>query len=206
MAFFLLLDPAQGGVRFGPFDGAWAHLGSDPQQCHIVLPAALGIWPVHCLVGPGPQGGVLVQGAAVGAAVFVDTGGGPRPVAGSAMVPPGGAIVLASPQGPRFFVEVAGVAPGAAPAGLRAAAQGRGPRSLPTGAQMAAELKRQAGVAAMTAGPLAQLSSWWFRARSGALLHPRVVVGAAVAAGGAALVACAGFGAAVLHKLQGASP
>lgn len=205
MGFFLLLDPAQGGTRFGPFVGVWAHLGSDAAQCHIVLPAALGVWPVHCMVGPAPQGGVMVQGAAVGAAVFVDTGGGPRPVAGSALVPPGCAIVVASPQGPRFFVEAAAGA-GAPGPGLRAAAAGRGPRSLPTGAQMAAELKRQAGVAAMTTGPLAQLSSWWFRARSGALLHPRVVVGAAVAAGGAALVACAGLGAAVLHKLQGASP
>ena len=44
---YLRLTPEFGGTRFGPFEGVEIRLGSNGEQCHIVLPESLGVFPEH---------------------------------------------------------------------------------------------------------------------------------------------------------------
>jgi len=188
-ATFLTLSPEFGGTRFGPFGPGSVGLGSDASQCTVVLSPQTGVQPVHAWLTVTGSGWVL-QPAVTGAAIFVSQGGREfQPVGSQAQLSPGDAFVLAHAQGVRFILEV-GPMP-AADSGV-AGPRHRG-RRPPTAGDMAREVRRQAGVSAMTHGPLAEISKLFFRARSGALFQPRYVVGALIAVGGLAVTGCAGL-------------
>ncbi|MEC8424356.1 MAG: hypothetical protein VX000_11310, partial [Myxococcota bacterium] len=192
------------GTRFGPFEGRFIALGSDAEQCHIVLPAELGVYPVHCWVTVEAGGAFVIQPAEREGYVYSHALGTPTVIGGAARLSSGQQFSLVSPDGPRFVVE-SGAA--AAVPGLGMARQGiggrqptgrRAGRRLPNAGDMLDEVKRQVGVRLMTDGPFAQLGHLFHRARSGALFQPRYVVGALIALFGVLVTACSGL-AALLH-------
>lgn len=193
MSFFLDLAPEYGGTRFGPF-AQGATLGSDPARCHITLPAELGIRPVHAWIVPAGSG-LTLQVGEVGAAVFVLSAGRPAPVRGSTAIGPGDALLLGGPSGVRFTLQSAGQAP------RPAARPQTGRRGPPTAAAMAAEAKRQAGVAVMTTKGGASAGHFLHRLQSGAFTNPRYVVGAIVAIGGVLFTGCSGLLALIMSQL-----
>ena len=209
MPAFVSLTRQFGGTRFGPFDGPYVALGSDAQQCHIVLPPELGVYPVHCWITLEDGGGFVVQPAEREGYIYSHAMGTPAVVEGAVRLNNGQQFSLVAPDGPRFVVEAG--APTATP-GLGVAQQGRGGRSpagrsaggrrsgrgIPSAGDMLNEVKRQAGVRLMTQGPFAQFSHLFHRARSGALFQPRYIIAAIIGLGGMAMTACSGL-AAYLH-------
>jgi hypothetical protein len=193
VSFFLDLAPEYGGTRFGPFHQG-ATLGCDPTRCHITLPAELGIRPVHAWIAPS-GGGLVLQVGEVGAAVFVLAAGRPVPVQGSQSIGPGDVLLLGGRAGVRFSLQPADQT------AARSTAPQTGRRGPPTAAAMAAEAKRQAGVAVMTTRSGAQASHFLHRLQSGAFTNPRFVFGAIVAVGGALLAGCSGLIALVMSQL-----
>jgi len=198
MPAFVSLTRQFGGTRFGPFDGPYVALGSDAQQCHIVLPRELGVVPVHCWITLEPGGTFVVQPGEQGAYVYSHSHGTPAVVTSADRLQSGQQFSLVAPDGPRFLVEAA---PATATPGLGTAQQGRGGRSapgrrpgrgMPTAGDMLHEVRRQAGVHLMT-GPLAQFSHLFHRARSGALFQPRYIIGAVIGLGGMLVTACSGL-------------
>jgi hypothetical protein len=116
----------------------------------------------------------------------------PALVQSSASLRPGDAFALPHAQGPSFVVEAAagaGIGPG--PPSPRLGG-GRGGRGLPTADAMGAELKRQLDTRLQTIGPLAEARQLFYRAQSGALTHPRVVVGALIGIFGFLCTGCGG--------------
>ena len=198
MPAFISLTRQFGGTRFGPFDGPYVALGSDAQQCHIVLPRELGVFPIHCWVTIDPGGGFVVQPAQQGAYVYSHAQGAPAGISSAERLASGQHFSLVSPDGPCFLLE--GAAAMATP-GLGRAQQGQGGRTvpgrrsgrgMPTAGDMLQEVRRQAGVHLMT-GPLAQFSHLFHRARSGALFQPRYIIGAVIALCGAIVTGCSGL-------------
>lgn len=118
---------------------------------------------------------------------------------------PGDAVVLGRHDGVQFVLRGDPSAPVSPPAPVAVAGAGSGStappskapssgrRAPPTSGQMADEVKRQAGVAAHTSGPLAFLNQLFFRGRSGALLQPRYILAAVLGLGMAAVSGCAGL-------------
>jgi hypothetical protein len=217
MPTFISLTREFGGTRFGPYDGTYVSLGSDPQQCHVVLPAELGVYAVHLWISPGEDGTFVLQPADTRAPVFSHAMGTPMPVEGAARLNSGQAFSLVAPDGPKFVLEYAPAGANAQAQfgrGVQAAAQGQshghggrqqggrgrtlGGRGLPSAGDFAREAKRQAGVSLMTTGPLAQFSHLFYRLRSGALLQPRYIIAGLVGLGGIFFTACSGL-AAFLH-------
>ncbi len=190
---FLELAPEFGGTRFGPFPQG-AALGSDSSRCHITLPAAMGIAPVHAWISPAGAGWV-VRAVEASAAIFVVYGGNgaPAPVRGSAPISAGDAVMLGNPQGPRFTL--------ALPPPAVHSARG-GPRQLPTAGAMAQEVKRQVGVGVMTSGSGAQVSQLLYKLRSGALLQPRYIIAGILGLGTAAAAGCSGLAAVIWGLLH----
>lgn len=205
MPAFVSLTRQFGGTRFGPFDGPYVALGSDAQQCHIVLPAELGVYPVHCWITLDPGGSFVIQPVEREGYVYSHAMGTPAVVEGAVRLNNGQQFSLVAPDGPRFVVEAGAATPGLgvaqqgqggrSPAGRRGGRSGRG---MPTAGDMLHEVKRQAGVRLMTQGPFSQFSHLFHRARSGALFQPRYIIGAVIALGGMAVTACTGL-AALLH-------
>lgn len=218
MPAFVSLTRAFGGTRFGPFDGPYIALGSDPEQCHIVLPRELGVYPVHAWLTMEPQGSFVLQPAEQRALVYSHVHGTPMVVESAMRLMSNQQFSLVTPDGARFIVEFAaeqadhGWQPGMpvaargqgdrpSPGGgggggfIQGLTGGSGPRRggrrMPTAGDFAAEAKRQVGVNLMT-GPLAQYSHFFHRLQSGALLQPRYIIGALVALGGMAFTACTG--------------
>lgn len=198
----LTLAPEFGGTCFGPFPAGNVALGSDAQHCHIALSAALGLDPVHAWVTLQDDGACWLQPTRVGTGLFLyrATGGGAQPVSGAVPLRPGDSFALGQPHGPRFIVAEAPDQP--ATAGARGArVSPRGGRGVPTADAMANEVKRQISSTAMTYGPFAQLSQVFYRFKSGALMQPRYLVGAAIALLGMLATACAGLLATLQHAL-----
>jgi hypothetical protein len=204
MPAFVSLTRQFGGTRFGPFDGPYVALGSDAQQCHIVLPRELGVYPVHCWITIDPGGTFVIQPGEQGAYVYSHALGTPSVVESADRLGNGQQFSLVAPDGPRFVIEAA---PAVAAPGLGVAQQGQGGRQpagrrrsgrgMPTAGDMLGEVQRQAGVHLMT-GPLAQFSHLFHRARSGALFQPRYIIGALIALFGMAFTGCSGL-LAMLH-------
>lgn len=188
-ATYLLLAPEFGGTRFGPFDGGPIAFGSDAAQCAIVLPAQMGIHPVHAWLTPLNPHTWVLQPAVGGAGLFAIKGamGAPLPVSSSAQLGAGDSLVLGNPQGPRFTIEAA------TGSSVVAARSGMGGRRPPTAAQMGQEVRRQASTYAMSRGPLGPLLQFFYRVRTGTFLQPRYIVGALVAIVAASVTACGGL-------------
>lgn len=195
----LLILPADlGGAAFGPFpSGSHVALGSDAGQCHVAVAAGLGVAPVHAWVTLAPDGARWVQPVSATAPVFVQRGGrGPAaPVPQALQLGVGDVIALGHPQGVRFVVQDA-------PAATAQRSSTRlGGRRPPTAGQLGQELQRQVGARALTHGGVSQAAQLFHRARTGALLQPRYLVGAAVALLGMLATGCAGLLAAVQQAL-----
>ncbi len=190
MSFFLDLSPEHGGTRFGPFPQG-ATLGSDPARCHITLPAELGIRSVHAWIAPMGRG-LTLQVSEPDAVVYVLSAGRPVPIQSSIAIGPGDALILGGPDGVKFTLQAAAQQP----------AQPRtGRRGPPTASAMAAEVKRQAGVALRTTTGGAQASHFLHRLQSGAFTNPRYVIGAIIAVGGALFTGCSGLLALIMSQL-----
>ena len=189
MSFFLDLAPEFGGTRFGPFPQG-ATLGSDAARCHITLPAEMGILPIHAWIAPAGAGLVL-QAAEGRGAVFVMAAGRPVPVRGSHPIGPGDTLVLVDPAGVRFTLQSAAAAHAPPPPPQGRTAGGR--RGPPTASAMAAEAKRQAGVAVMTSKGGSQAGHFLHRLQSGAFTNPRYVFGGIVAVVGVLFTGCSGI-------------
>lgn len=189
MNFFLDLAPQFGGTRFGPFSQG-ATLGSNPERCHITLPAEMGILPVHAWIAPAGAG-LTLQVSEVGAAVYLMDAGQPSLVQGSRMVGPGDVLILGHPSGVRFTLYTSEQASGQPRPPAQAALAGR--RGPPTAAALAAEAKRQAGVAMMTTKTGAQAGHFLHRLQSGAFTNPRVIITGILSIGGMLIMGCSGL-------------
>lgn len=109
LALYLTLAPEFGGRRFGPFEGLEVRLGTDAQRCHIVLAEGFGVVRDHCkVVRQGPTNLILTPSERT-AAVWLWRAGAPRPVQVQAptAVRTGDWFSLVTPDGPRFYVELA---------------------------------------------------------------------------------------------------
>ena len=202
MATFLALPAELGGTTFGPFTDGTVTVGTDPDRCELVLNADADLWPVHAWISPVGHCWT-VQPATRGALLFLRRGVTVAAITAPVEAFPGDVICLGRDDGVRF--ELRGNPALAAPAPVAHAApegstptpvftpSGAGRRKAPTSGQMAAEVKRQAGVAMFSNGPLAFINQLVFRGRSGALLQPRYIFGAVVALGMAAMSGCAGL-------------
>jgi hypothetical protein len=192
MPTLLRLAPHFGGQAFGPL-GPHIALGSDPQSCHVALPASLGVAPIHCWLyelGPGQW---TLQPASMGLGLYLlRPGQPPALVQSSATLRPGDAFALPHAQGPSFVVEVTTGAGTGPEQRNPLMGGGRGGRGLPTADAMGAELRRQLDTTLQTIGPLAEARQLFYRAQSGALSHPRVVVGALIGIFGFLCTGCGG--------------
>lgn len=190
---YLALAPDQGGTTFGPFPQG-ATLGSDARQCHVVLPAAMGVLPVHAWVVPAGDRAWSVVPADQDAVVYVGRGAmSPSVIRGPTQVNDGDTIVLVNPEGPRFTLS-AGHQPAPRPHRL-------GGRRMPTAQDFADEIKRQVGVTAMSSGPFREVANAFYRFRSGAFLQPRYIIAGVIGLAAAATAGCAGIWAMLHHLL-----
>lgn len=193
MADTLLVLPADmGGTAFGPFGPGHVAMGSDPAQCHIALAPTLGLAPVHAWITLTADGQRWVQPAQQGAAVYLQRSGRgtAAPVLQALALQPGDVVALGHPQGVRFEVQEHVAAP--PPAAGRTSPR-LGGRQAPTAQQLGQEVQRQAMSRAMTHGGVSQAAQVLHRARSGALLQPRYIIGALIALLGVAATGCAGL-------------
>lgn len=197
MNFFLDLAPQFGGTRFGPFSQG-VTLGSDPERCHITLPAQMAIQPVHAWIVPvGME--LRLQVAEIGAVVYLKDAGRPSLVQGSRVIGPGDVLILGHPDGVRFTLQSSTQALANPRPQAQSAQTGR--RGPPTAAAMAAEAKRQAEVAVMTTTAGAQVSHALHRLQSGTLTNPRVVIAGIISIGGMLMVGCSGILVVLLSQL-----
>ena len=189
MSFFLDLAPQFGGTRFGPFSQG-ATLGSNPTRCHITLPENMGIRPIHAMIVPAGDG-LALQVAEVGAAVYLMDAGRPTQVQNTRMIGCGDVIILGHPNGARFTLQSDTQASKHPRPMAQATPSGR--RGPPTASAMAAEAKRQAGVALMTTKTGAQAGNLLHSIQSGAFTNPRVIIAAVMSIGSMLMVLCSGL-------------
>jgi hypothetical protein len=208
VATFLALPADLGGTTFGPFTDGTVTVGTDPDRCQLVLNADTGLQPVHAWISPTGHCWT-VQPASRGAAVFLRRGVTVAAVTAPVQAFPGDVICLGRDDGVRFILQgnpmreapsppIATGPTGAGPTPVldspaSSDAPRAGRRRAPTAQQMQEEVKRQAGVAMFSNGPLAFINQVVFRGRSGALLQPRYIVGAVVAVGMFFMSSCAGL-------------
>ena len=118
---YLALSPEQGGACFGPFSSGTLCLGTDNRSCQVVLGALPGLRPIHLKLTISPDGRGFLEPADRATQSWLLPGGqGPgRLLDSSAMLRLGDAIVLGTPQGPKFFLvdlpPLSTVAPAAPP-------------------------------------------------------------------------------------------
>lgn len=199
---YLDLPPNMGGTQFGPFQGV-IQIGSDPQQCQIVLNQQMGIAPVHVTVADQGNGQYMVAPAQRGFGLFLARGGGQnvQPIGGATQAAPGDAIILGNPGGPRFTLRrEEGPGKGAPVAG-----QGRSRPGM--GEQIMNEAWRQGTARLMMRNRwFREIYQTWYRYRTGALSNPRVIVGlvsSIVVMLLAGVASCGGVIAAIEHGLLG---
>ena len=194
-SIFLNLAPQLGGTRFGPFEGPYVGIGSDPEQCQVVLPAEYGVYPVHIWLTPGNAGWVI-QMAVQGASTFLTTSNYESlPLQEAVELHDGDSFAVGAPHGPAFTIETATSKKKSAANRIRL-----GGRQRPTANGIGNEVMRQISTKAMTNGTFAQFSQLFFRARSGAMFQPRYIVGALIGLGGTVCAGCAGLGTWLLNQ------
>ena len=199
---YLDLAPNMGGTQFGPFTGA-VQIGTDADQCQIVLNQSMGIAPVHVTVGDQGNGQYMIAPVQRGFGLFIVRAGtgSVTPIGGATPAVSGDAIVIGTPAGPRFTIRrVDGVGFGASAAGSSAGGSGLGGR-------VAKEMWRQQTARLMHRNPyFRDISKFMFRYRTGSLTNPRTIVAVLMSAGVvfAGLTAgCVGLVAAVRAGLFG---
>jgi len=103
---YLALSPEQGGACFGPFSSGTLCVGTDNRSCQVVVGALPGLRPIHLKITFAPDGRAFLESADRAAQSWVLPGGQApgRHLDGSAMLRLGDAVVLGTPQGPKFFL------------------------------------------------------------------------------------------------------
>ena len=158
----------------------------------------MGILPVHAWIVPvGME--LRLQAAEVGAAVYLKEAGRPSLVQGSRIIGPGDELILGHPDGVRFTLQSSTQAFANPRPQAQSAETGR--RGPPTAAALAAEAKRQAGVAIMTNKTGAQAGHFLHRLQSGAFTNPQVIIAGIMSIGGMLMVGCSGILAVFLSQL-----
>ncbi len=179
---YLQLTPAFGGTRFGPFEGVEVNLGSSP-DCDIVIPEDFGVAPHHVKVLRQEGMGLIIAPVERTAAVYVWKGGAQRPqqIATPVAVNHGDEFSLATPEGPRFNVQLDEL-----PEEMkrqRDPLAGLG-RVKPSGADLKKETRRQILFRIFATGPGQLFLSTWQMIKSGKLFTPRYLVAGAAIFGG----------------------
>ncbi|MCO4744572.1 MAG: hypothetical protein KC912_07285 [Proteobacteria bacterium] len=175
MPTFLQLAPEQGGTRFGPFPSGVIQLGSAARTCQIVLNTP-GVAPVHAMITAMGGGSFTVQPTQQGLGLFLMQRGQTHlwPVEAPITASAGDRIFIGSPEGAAFDLQWQEDAPAAIASGPTSHAPRPG-NSMGSG--IAAELQRQAFSKTLAkAGPLREIYHLYYRARSGALSNPRVLL------------------------------
>lgn len=171
---YLRLAPEFGGTRFGPFEGLEVRLGSNPERCHIVLSADLGVLPEHAKLLRQRDNSLILTPAERTATIFLWKPGDRRPaqVLTPTAVRAGDAFSLVTPDGPRFIIELDQLPPEIKEKRAVEAKVRTGRRRL-SAETMAAEGKRQFFAQLLTYGPaqLAQRAKVFIK--SGAIYQPR---------------------------------
>jgi len=176
LATYLRLTPEFGGTRFGPFETIEVRLGSDPENCHIVLQAELGVQPDHVkLLRQGPNNLILAPSSRT-STVFLWKKGANRPsqLTTPTAVTPGDAFSLVTAEGPRFIIELDEL-----PEEIKAQREkskpktGRGRLSKDA---FATEGKRQIWTRLLILGPAQLAQRAWLYVKSGAIFMPRNMI------------------------------
>ena len=179
LALYLTLTPEFGGHRFGPFEGLEVRLGTDRDRCHIVISEGLGVVRDHCKVLRQGPNSLILTPAERTAAVWLWRATALRPtqVQTPTAVRPGDAFSLVTPEGPRFFIELAPLPPDVLAARKPAT---RGFRRL-TPARLIQEIYRFILARLYTFNPIAIAARGWYFITSGAIFQPRILIGLVVA-------------------------
>jgi len=199
---FLQLAQHQGGQRFGPFQGGMIQIGSHPASCQVVINSP-GVTSVHAQVIDNNDGKYTVQPCDRSSPVWLMQAGNPQlwPVQGPVIAGPGDSIILGSEQGPSFLISTQNAA------AAQAAKGAAGPLGNNFGGRMGKEIKRQAFAKLMHRNPMFRDAyNMWYRATTGGLSNPRVIVGLAgtiFSVIGAGFIGCAGLGLTALQLLTG---
>ena len=190
---FLTLAPEHGGIKFGPFMGGAIQFGSDRGLCQIALDPSTGAAPCHAVLTDQGNGSYVLAPVQRNYQVFAlhKSTGRLSPIMNPTPMGPGDSIVIGSPQGPRFTIERTGAGHGQAyaaagrPPGFPPGAGPRGGfggglpnhRGQPLGTALGKEAKRQAEVYFLTQIPGYRVAyQWWYRAKTGSLMHPRNII------------------------------
>jgi hypothetical protein len=184
LATYLRLAPEFGGTRFGPFEALEVRLGSDPDNCHIVLQAELGVEPDHVkLLRQGPNNLILAPSART-STVYLWKRGANRSsqLTTPTAVTPGDSFSLVTPEGPRFIIELDEL-----PEEIKAQrekSKPKGGRSRLSKDAFAAEGKRQIFTRLLVLGPAQLVQRAWIYVKSGAIFMPRnMILMGAIASG-----------------------
>ncbi len=173
---YLRLSPEFGGVRFGHFEQRVVRLGSDP-SCDIAIAQGFGVAPEHAQVIFDGANNIIVAPADRAADVYLWKPHAPRPelVSTPTAIRPGESFALATPNGPRFIIELDEL-----PAEVKAQREKMGGpriggRKL-TGKAMTDEVKRQAWTSLLVMGPMQLLQRAYIFVKSGAIFQPRNII------------------------------
>ncbi len=173
---YLRLSPEFGGTRFGHFEQRVVRLGSDP-GCDIAIAQGFGVAPEHVqVIFDGPTN-IIIAPADRAADVYHWRPNATRPdiITTPTAIRPGESFALATPNGPRFIIELDELPPEVQE---RRAAMGGpriGGRKL-TGKAMADEVKRQAWTRILVMGPMQLVQRAYMFVKSGAILQPRNII------------------------------
>jgi hypothetical protein len=185
LATYLQLAPQFGGTRFGPYEGLTITLGSDPEACHIVLSAALGVHGEHVQIMRQGVQDMIISPSERTADVFLFKAGQARAVQVNTptAVRHGDAFALVTEDGPRFTIEVAPLPPELQEQRdqERDRRTGRGRLSADS---MGSEMKRQAWTRLLVQGPAQILQRAVTFVTSGAIYQPRNIIMMATLGGG----------------------
>ena len=173
---YLRLAPEFGGTRFGPFETIEVRLGSDPDNCHIVLQPELGVQPDHVkLLRQGTNNLILAPSART-STVFLWKRGANRStqLVTPTAVTPGDSFSLVTPEGPRFIIELDEL-PEEVKA-QRERAKPKSGRARLSKETFAAEGKRQIWTRLLVLGPAQLAQRAWIYISSGAIFMPRNII------------------------------
>jgi|GEM_PF-1581070 len=166
---YLRLSDDFGGTRFGPFEGIEVCLGHDESN-DITIPENFGVEAAHAKVLNQEGRGILITPVAQTTAVYVWKGRASKPtqISTPTAVRHGDSFSLVSPQGPRFFIEIALLPEDV----LKSRKSFRGQENLNKDA-MKKEARRQAILRVMTTGWGQRFGRIWWFFRSGEAFQPR---------------------------------
>lgn len=176
LVLYLRLSPEFGGTRFGHFEQRVVRLGSDP-SCDIAIAQGFGVAPDHAQVIFDSPTNIIIAPSDRAADVYLWKPTAPRPelVSTPTAIRPGESFALATPNGPRFIIELDELPPEVKKQRKAFGGPRIGGRKL-SGKAMADEVKRQAFTQLLVTKPMQMLQRAVVFVRSGAILQPRNII------------------------------